>query len=104
MDFSSRSTPVEAAPQLAPLDQPGLVLRARTYPWWETTGTFFSPQTPSGLGDDRASTRMYSWDTSWGHQRKQVPRVGLLSANDSRNPLILLVPGGSLGFPELQEK
>ena len=62
VDFSSRSTSVEAASQLAPLDQPGLVRRARTYPWWETTGTFFSPQTPSGLGDDRASTRLYSWD------------------------------------------
>ena len=50
--------------QLAPLDQPSLVRRARTYPWWETTGTFFSPQTPSGLGDDRASTRLFFWDTT----------------------------------------
>ena len=64
VDFSSRSTSVEAASQLAPLDQPGLVRRPRTYPWWETTGTFFSPQTPPGLGDDRASTRLYSWDTA----------------------------------------
>ena len=43
-------------------DLPGLVRRARTYPWWETTGAFFSPQTPSGLGDDRAPTRLLSWD------------------------------------------
>ena len=50
--------------QLAPLDQPSLVRQARTYPWWETTGTFFSPQTPSGLGDDRASTRLFFWDTT----------------------------------------
>ena len=26
-----------------------------------TTGVFFSPQAPSGLGDDRAPTRLHSW-------------------------------------------
>ena len=47
-------------------DMPGLVRLARTYPWWDTTGAFFSPQTPSGLGDDRAPTRLHSWDAHKG--------------------------------------
>ena len=27
-------------------------------------GAFFSPQTPSGLGDERAPTRLHSWDAT----------------------------------------
>ena len=49
VDFSSRSTPVGAVSDVAPRSpktrgHAGLVRRARTYPWWETTGQFSPPK------------------------------------------------------------
>ena len=41
-------------------------------PMLGATGTFFSPQTPPSLGDDRASTRLFSWDAR-RHSAAQVP-------------------------------
>ena len=50
VDFSSRSTPVGAVSHVATRSSPGdrghagLVRRARTYPWWDTTGQFSPPK------------------------------------------------------------
>jgi hypothetical protein len=78
VDFSSRSTPVGAVSLAAPRSpetrgHAGLVRRARTYPWWETTGQF-SPPKPRRTWVTIGLLPACIPGTPRRHQRQQVPQ------------------------------